>query len=56
MNVGSDFFAETIKPSSVIARYIPQRLFTYISLARCQNSDSSLIPYFQFFGPTDNQP
>ena len=36
---------------------IPQCLFTlFYHLVRCQNRDSSWVPYFHFFGNTDNQP
>ena len=31
-------------------------LFTIYHPVRCQNCDSSLVPHFHFFGPTDNQP
>ena len=37
-------------------RLHPAILFAIYHPVRCRNSDSSLIPYFHFFGYTDNQP
>ena len=56
VNVGSDFFTEIIKPGNVIGLLHPASLFTIYHPVRCRNRDSSLVPYFHFFGPTDNQP
>ena len=53
VKVGSDFFAEIIKPSNVIGLL---STYHFYHLVRCQNRDSSLVPYFHFFVPTDNQP
>ena len=53
VKVGSDFLRVIIKPSNVIGS-IP--IYLFYQLVRCRNCDSSLIPYFHFFGPTDNQP
>ena len=47
------FFAEIIKPGTVIG---PMPIYLIYHYVRCRNSDSSLIPYFHFFGYTDNQP
>lgn len=36
---------------------VPSAMISSIyHLVRCRNRDSSLVPYFHFFGPTDNQP
>ena len=56
VRVGFDFFAEIINLGNVIGRLKMCRLSSIYHPVRCQNRDSSLIPYFQFFGPTDNQP
>ena len=56
VKVGSDLLREIIKPSNVIGRLKMCRLSSIYHPVRCRNRDSSLIPYFLFFGPTDNQP
>ena len=45
------------KPSNVIGRLeIVSPIYHVYHSVRCRNCDSSLIPYFHFFGYTDNQP
>ena len=44
------------KTEHVIGRLKMCRPSSIYHPVRCRNRDSSLIPYFQFFGPTDNQP
>ena len=56
VKVGSDFFAEIINLGNVIGRLKMCRPSSIYHPVRCRNRDSSLSPYFQFFGPTDNQP
>ena len=56
VKVGSDLLRKIIKPSNVIGSLHLSSLSTIYHPVRCRNSDSSLIPYFHFFGYTDNQP
>lgn len=56
VKVGSDLLRKIINLGNVIGRLKLCRLSFIYHPVRCQNSDSSLIPYFHFFGYTDNQP
>ena len=54
VKVGSDFYGNhKTEQRNRLHLAIPSTIY---HLVRCQNCDSSLIPYFHFFGYTDNQP